>query len=108
MTTLSCKYITYPEDIHEEITVTGETEQEAFINLLDHVGSYLSYEDIEDDDMTTIEIIACLDSSNGDGCDFIVFLKNETTGEVYFDGDFDDYDYYEDDEDDEEYEDEEY
>lgn len=43
--------------------------------------------------MTTTQIIAALDSSNGDGCDFIVFLKNETTGEVYFDGDFDDYDY---------------
>ena len=105
MTKLRCEYLTYPEDMPEEVVVSGDTEQEAFINLLDHVSSYLTYEDIEDGDMTTTQIIAALDSSNGDGCDFIVFLKNETTGEVYFDDDFDKYDYYEDDV---EYEDEEY
>ena len=52
-------------------------------------------DEIEEEGYSPEQIIESIQSTNGDGCDYIILLKNVTTGEVYID------DYYEDAEEDE-------
>lgn len=110
-TRLVCTYESYPDGNIYDIEVIGEDEQDAFIQLLAEVGSYLTPEEIEDNNMSVDEIVEKLITMNGDGCDFIIYLKNDTTGDIYFDDEYEDDEEYDEefDEDDEEYEyDEEY
>lgn len=112
-TRLICTYRLYPDRNIYDIEVIGETEQDAFIQLLAEVGSYLTSEEIEDNNMSVDEIVEKLITMNGDGCDFIMYLKNESTGDIYFDDEYEDDEEYDEeydeefDEDGEEYEDDE-
>lgn len=90
MTTLYCEYLTYPERIKADNVGVGTTGVDAFISLLSDMNVYLTEQDIEDNNMTGPEIIESLYSTNGDACDFIYFLRNEKTGEVYIDEDIND------------------
>ena len=76
------------------IHATGHDEKYAMFVLLEMIGTYLDFESIkewEDElerEVTVKEIVENLESSNGDGCDYIFLLKNETTGEILMKEDY--------------------
>lgn len=88
-------YLRYERAGRRKANVTAPTLLEALKKMVDNLGLYLTSEDIEDEGYSPEQIIQSIQSTNGDGCDYIIILKNVTTGEVYID------DYYEDDEEDE-------
>lgn len=86
--TLEAKYEMYPSGRITSTRVTGTDEFDAFANLLDEVGSYVTSDDVLDmqDEGATIEdVVKQIQSMNGDGSDFIFSIKNITTGKKYFD-----------------------
>ena len=86
--TLEAKYEMYPDGRITSTRVTGNDEFDAFANLLDEVGSYVTSDDVLDmqDEGATIEdVVKQIQSMNGDGSDFIFSIKNITTGKKYFD-----------------------
>lgn len=86
--TLEAKYEMYPDGRITSTRVTGTDEFDAFANLLDEVGSYVTSDDVLDmqDEGATIEdVVEQIQSMNGDGSDFIFSIKNITTGKKYFD-----------------------
>lgn len=74
-TRLVCTYESYPDGNIYDIEIIGENEQDAFIQLLDEVGSYLTPEEIESTIMSIDKILEKLETMNGDGCDSIIYLK---------------------------------
>lgn len=88
-------YLRYERAGRRKANVTAPTLLEALKNMVDNLGLYLSVDEIEEEGYSPEQIIESIQSTNGDGCDYIIILKNVTTGEVYID------DYYEDDEEDE-------
>ena len=84
-TKLKCTYEMYPDGNIESITVVEDTELDAFMELVDNLQVYLTSEDIEDESMAVPQIVERLQSMNGDGCDYIIFFENRTTGDVYID-----------------------
>lgn len=71
--------------------ISAESFRQAIIKMLDKVNMYddeysiLEREEELGRQMTQQELIEMLESQNGDGCDYIISLINETTGEVYMD-----------------------
>lgn len=69
--------------------ITAPTFREAIIKMLSVIGMYLDEEGIKEREeelgreMTQEELIDELAMQNGDGCDYIMSLINETTGEIY-------------------------
>lgn len=83
-TRLICIYRSYPDRNIYDVEIIRRTEQDAFIQLLDEIGSYLTPEEIENNNMSVDEIVGKLRTMNGDGCNFIIYLKNDTTDDIYF------------------------
>ena len=67
-------------------TVSGPTLLDALKKMTDKMGLYVDSEVIEENQMTAEDVIKSIDMSNGDGCDYIIQLKNLTTGEVLIQG----------------------
>ena len=82
MVELKVVYEVYPDGRLTKAICSGETEKDAFLDVLDTVGLYTIPEDAED--WTVEEIINDIESQNGDGCDFIYSIKNINTGKIYF------------------------
>jgi hypothetical protein len=68
---------------YKTITVKGATEVDALAQLAYELDIYLSPEEIYDDNMAVNDILQEIEERNGDGCDYISFLKNVTTGDIY-------------------------
>ena len=72
--------------------VSGSTEVEALMKMLDHVRMYTDSdyaEEFKEENgryPTTEEVTDVLYDQNGDGCDLIYWIRNLTTGEMIFDG----------------------
>lgn len=67
-------------------TYTGKNFLDALINALDSIGifQYIGcYYDMNAD-----QIISNLEMSNGDGCEYIFYIKNLNSGDIIFEGDF--------------------
>lgn len=62
---------------------TGATLLDALKDMVDRMVLYIDSDMIEDEGYTADEVIDEILSSNGDGCDYILTLKNVTTGETY-------------------------
>lgn len=73
--------------------ITGDSFSQAIVKMLDRVRMYTDGEEILEREqelgreLTQEEIIELLVGQNGDGCDYIVCLENEVTGEKYIDED---------------------
>lgn len=73
--------------------VNAESFRQAIIKLLNKIGMYADGETILEREeelgrvMTQEELIEMISAENGDGCDFIVSITNEQTGEVYLETD---------------------
>lgn len=70
----------------KKINITGTDLRDALYKMVSNMMLYLYPEDIEDDNMTAEEILESIESSNGDGCDYITKLENKTTGEILLSG----------------------
>ncbi len=77
----------------KRVTIRGNDLLDALTKMVDHLLLYVDREIIEEEDYTAEDIIQSIQASNGDGCDYIVLLQNQTTGEVYIESE-----YYEDEE----------
>lgn len=67
-------------------TVSGSTLLDALKKMVDKMGLYITSNDIENQNMSAEEVIERITESNGDGCDYIIQLKNLTTKEVLIQG----------------------
>ena len=68
----------------KKATVSGTDELDALKKLVDHMGLYIDSEEIEEEGYSFEDCINNIAMSNGDGCDFVVVLKNMNSGEIYF------------------------
>ena len=66
-------------------TVSGTDVLDALKKMADRMQLYITSEDIEDEEYTAEDVIDRIESENGDGCDFIYFIKNLTTNEMLLD-----------------------
>jgi hypothetical protein len=72
------RYERYAEGRRGSATIEREDLLACLKVLVDHIDVYLDVDDIEEDNMTTKDIIEHLNSVNGDGCDFIYRLAEIT------------------------------
>lgn len=79
-------YTRYGSGGIKRATVSGPTLLDALKKMTDNMGLYVDSEVIEENQMTAEDVIRSIDMSNGDGCDYIIQLKNLTTGEVLIHG----------------------
>ena len=61
--------------------VSGANLLEALKKMVDRMRLYLDSDEIEEKDMTAEEVLRRIAGENGDGCDYIFYIKNVTTGE---------------------------
>lgn len=94
MSKIKLKVVYVPYRRYEESApnighITASSFREAIIKMLTRVRMYADKDTIEEYEeelgrqMTQEELVDMLVAENGDGCDFIVALTNETTGESY-------------------------
>lgn len=82
---IAVRYEEYPDGGVRSATFKGADLRDALKNMVSSLGFYLDENQIEDDDMSAEDIIEELESRNGDGCDFIITLKDKSTGQMLMD-----------------------
>ena len=87
----------------KKLRAKGADLYQALCNMCDKMTLYLDSEQIQEEEMTPDDIIESIDSSNGDGCDYIFYIKNISTGEMLLQGDYTEDEFYDDEEDYEEH-----
>lgn len=80
-------YRRYEQASNRSATVSGATLLDALKKMVDNMLLYIDSDQIEEEGWTAEEVLDEIEMTNGDGCDYIYFLKNLTTGEIYIDGD---------------------
>lgn len=85
-------YERYSRGRHKTIKVSGTNLLDALKNMVDEMQLYLDSDQIDEEEMTPEDIIDEIETSNGDGCDYIYYIKNLTTGETLLDGEYDEED----------------
>ena len=90
------RYERYQETPISEGHITAPDLRTAILALLDNIGMYVDSEDVLEQEeengkkWTAEELIDNFISSvNGDGCDVVLNIKNEETGEIIFNSDYD-------------------
>lgn len=87
----------------KKLRVKGSDLYQALCNMCDKMVLYLDSEQIEEDEMTPDDIIKSINLSNGDGCDYIFYIKNMSNGKMLLQGDYTEDEFYNDEEDYEEH-----
>lgn len=91
---IECLYEVYdrtPNANTNHITIEGSSLRVCLMKLLDIVHMYSEPDDILDEEeetgikLTPEDILERIESQNGDGCDFIFYIKDEITGELLLD-----------------------
>ena len=72
----------------KKIRVKGSDLYQALCKMCDKMCLYLDSEQIEEEEMSTDNIIESIESSNGDGCDYIFYIKNISNGKMLLQGDY--------------------
>ena len=75
-------YERYSRGKHKTIRVSGTNLLDALKKMTDKLLLYLDSDQIDEEQMTPDEIIDEIAASNGDGCDYIYYIKNLTTGKM--------------------------
>ena len=70
----------------KKATVLGPTLLDALKKMTDRMRLYIDSDAIEENNMTAEDVIQSIEESNGDGCDYIIQLKNLTTGDILIQG----------------------
>lgn len=81
-------YERYTDSGQKKARVSGRDLLEALKKMISHMELYMTPDFIEDEGLSAEEVLQSIIGSNGDGCDFISYLENETTGDVYIDEDY--------------------
>ena len=86
--TLQVKFVPYER--YERVgkrsaKVSGSNFLDALKNMVDNMLLYVDSDRIEEEGWAAEDVLKEIDMSNGDGCDYIYFLKNLATGDVYID-----------------------
>ena len=90
------RYERYQETPISEGHITAPDLRTAILALLDRIGMYVHSEDVLEVEEASgkkwtaeelIDNFIC--SVNGDGCDLVFNIKNEETGEIIFNSDYD-------------------
>lgn len=89
--TLEVEY--YPYDRYgsgslKRAKVKGNDLLEALSKMCDHMCLYLDSDIIEVEGYTAEEVLQRLESYNGDGCDYIMYIKDLGTGQLLLQGDY--------------------
>lgn len=87
---LDVKYEDYPDGNVKTATFSGSDKLKALKKLVDSLGLYLDVDTIDDNNLSADDVIDEIERSNGDGCDYIISLKDKTTGEVLMDYPYED------------------
>lgn len=90
-TVLTVKYEDYPDGNIKTDEFTGVDRIDALKKMVDSLLLYIDVEEIESDDLDANSIISEIESQNGDGCDYIIKLTDNSTGEVLMDYPIDEY-----------------
>lgn len=69
----------------EEKTFSAPDRRSALIKMTKDLLLYIDEDQIQEDQMTDADIINSIESNNGDGCDFIILMKDLTTNETLMD-----------------------
>lgn len=89
--TLFCTFEPYERYVSrsglKKLKASGKDYLEAISKLTDKMGLYIDSDRIEEDGMTFDEVIDSIEMSNGDGCDYIVELK-DNQGNVYIQAEY--------------------
>ena len=83
--TLEVKYEDYPDGNVKKAKFEGADLRSALIAMVNDLLLYLDQDEIEDNNMSAEDIIESIEERNGDGCDFIIILKDLSTGKVLMD-----------------------
>ncbi len=70
-----------------KLTVTGDDKLDCLKKMVDNMGLYIDSEDVcgcVDEGEGFDDILEHITSSNGDGCDFIFYIKDLTENKVIF------------------------
>lgn len=81
-TELFVEYEDYPDGRVHKTTVKGSDRLDALKKLVDKLLLYIDVDEIESDGLSAEDVIHELESSNGDGCDYIIQLIDKSTGET--------------------------
>lgn len=70
------------------VRAEGATKEEALIKLIDKMGLYLNADEIkerrEEGEVITFEqLIKEIEADNGDGCDFVIYIKDAAADKYY-------------------------
>lgn len=93
-TTIEVKFEPYTRYGYEPVKtarISGKNLLDALLNMSDRMHLYVNsdYADDYEDDygvkLTAETFLERIEEENGDGCDFIFYIKNLTTGEMLFD-----------------------
>lgn len=82
-------YMRYETKPTRHFKVKGNDLLEALKKMCDKMSLYITSDDIEEEVMTPEEVIDRIYEENGDGCDFVMFIKNLTTGEMLLEENYD-------------------
>ena len=75
-------YERYSRGRNTTITVSGTDLLDALCNMCDEMLLYLDGDEIREEEMTPEEVIDSIQTSNGDGCDYIYYIKDVTNNKM--------------------------
>lgn len=87
---LYVKYEDYPDGNVKEDLFSGSDRLEALKAMVKDLLLYLDVNEIEDNDMSSEDVINAIAERNGDGCDYIIQLKDKSTNETLMEYDYED------------------
>ncbi len=86
------EYRRFEEGLIRVLHIAGKNIKDAldimFRNVHLYTGSVDELEEEYDRSFTVSDILKCIEDQNGDGCDSILFIRNDDTGEVIYDTEF--------------------
>lgn len=69
-------------------TVSGADLLDALKKMVDRMQLYITSDDIDEEGYSAEDVIERIESENGDGCDYIYYIKDMKTGNILLQGDY--------------------
>ena len=78
-------YERYESTRKKKVRVNGKDLLDALKKMTDHMLLYLDRDEIEEEEMTPEDVIKRIEGENGDGCDFIEYIKDLSNNKFLLD-----------------------
>lgn len=88
---LKVRYEDYPDGNLKVEYFTGHSLIDALKKMVDTLLLYIDVQTIEEDEMSADDVLRAIETSNGDGCDYIITMENTRTGQLLMDFFYDEY-----------------